>query len=153
MKKILICILAICLIVAVLPSRAYAVTENAQTIKLENGHYQIVTIEYAEIIAGIKSSTTSGTKTIREYDAFNNLVWTATLSGTFTYDGTSAMATNSSLTVSISNSNYYLVSKSAYTSGDTAYGDFTVGHKVLGVTISTSSESLTLTCDANGNLS
>lgn len=153
MKKVSICILAICLIVAVLPSRAYAATENVQTVKLENGHYQIVTIEYADASSGTKSTSTSGTKTIREYDALNNLVWTATLRGSFTYDGTSSTATNSSLTVSISNSNYYLISKSAYTGGDTAYGDFAIGHKVLGVTISTSAESLSLTCDANGNLS
>lgn len=153
MKKVIICILVICLIVVVMPSRANAATENAQIIKSENGYYQIVTIEYAEIIAGVKSSTTSGTKTIREYDAFSNLIWTATLRGAFTYDGISSTATSSGLTVSFSNSNYYLDSKSAYTSGDTAYGDFTIGHKFLGITVSTDDFSISLTCDANGNLS
>ena len=102
--------------------------------------------------AGMRGTKT-GSKTYSDYDSSGNLRWSAKLTGSFTYNGTVSTCTNASCTVTISNSAYYVISRSAYASGNTAYADVTIGCRVLGVTISSESYSITLTCDANGNLS
>lgn len=75
-------------------------------------------------------------------------VFFISLTGHFTYDGISAVATSASVTVSAGVSGASLLSKSAYTSGASAIATASVSY--LGITLN---KTVTMTCDANGNLS
>lgn len=93
------------------------------------------------------SNEKAGTKTAeRIYKGIT--IFTVSLTGHFTYDGISAMAKSASVTVSASVSGASLLSKSAYTNGASAIGTCSISY--LGSTLN---KTVTLTCDANGNLS
>ena len=68
-------------------------------------------------------------------------------------DGSYASCTAANCTVSTFDSTWYVISKSASRSGNTAAASVTMGKSQLGVTTKTASCSLSLSCDANGNLS
>ena len=68
-------------------------------------------------------------------------------------NGSKATCTSSSIDVTIYDSEWYVIVKSAGKSENIARGSVTIGKKLLGVTVSQHPVSLTLTCDANGNLS
>ena len=79
--------------------------------------------------------------------------WTATLTGTFTYNGSTATCTAASCETSVQSGNWSETYNHAYPSGNTAQADITMVRKVLFVTVQTETAHLTLTCDGNGNLS
>ena len=148
MKKFLCGVCAFLLIVAMLPvSAACAETE---TICFEDGSYATIHISFTNSRA---SGSITGKKTFNYYNSNNVRQWKAVLTGSFTYTGSSATCTSSSMDVTIYDSAWYIVSKSSGKSGSTARGNATVGEKLLGVTVSSVPVSLTLSCDANGNLS
>ena len=70
-----------------------------------------------------------------------------TLTGTFTYNGSSSTCTKASCSTSVSDSTYSFSQKAAWASGNTAIGSFT-----LSSSKQTLSKTLTLTCSANGNI-
>lgn len=148
MKRIVSFVLAFVLMIGVLPICGNAA--EIETIYFEDGSY--ATIEITENLARASGSK-SGTKTYNYYNSSNVKQWKAVLTGSFTYTGSSATCTSSGMDVTIYDSDCYVVSKSASKSGNTASGTATVGEKLLGVTITTVPVSLTLKCDANGNLS
>ena len=55
--------------------------------------------------------------------------------------------------MTITNTNWYIVSKSATKSGNAAVGELTMGRKFLGIIVEKVPVSMRITCDANGNLS
>ena len=63
------------------------------------------------------------------------------------------LANMDGVNVTIYDSSWYTVSKSASKSGNTATGSVIMGDTANGVTVKRVPVSLTLTCDANGNLS
>ena len=79
--------------------------------------------------------------------------WKATLSGSFTYTGSSATCTSSSVDVTVYDSSWYTISKSSNKSGSKATASVTMGEKLAGVTVTKVPISLAMTCDKNGNLS
>lgn len=97
--------------------------------------------------------TIYGHKNYTAYDTNGTAVWRMTLTGTFTYDGSSSSCTGASLSFTAYDSAYYKVSGNAYPSGSSAVADFTVGFRVLGITVATTNHHMVLSCDANGNLS
>lgn len=151
MKKIVSFVLLICIIGALLPLECLAVEENEKIVYVfEDGSYLTESVyEYDTRASGTKS----GSKEKTYYDSDGSAKWKAVLSGTFSYTGTSATCTSASMNVTIYDSACCVVSKSATKSGNTATGNATVGEKVLGVTVSKIPVTLTLSCDANGNLS
>ena len=151
MKRLMCCVLAIIMVCMFVPVEVDASTnDNVRMIYLETGAYIVITIQES---GGRASGTKSGTARYDYYGSDGVKQWTATLNGTFTYNGTSATCTSSSCSVSISNSAWYLISKSASKSGNTATGSVNMGRKILGVTTAKEAIDLTLSCDANGNLS
>lgn len=76
-----------------------------------------------------------------------------TLTGSFTYNGTTATCTSASCVTSVQHGNWSETYNHAYPSGGTAQADVTMVRKVLFITVQTETAHLTLTCDANGNLS
>lgn len=150
MKRFLTFILVISLVFS-LPLFASATQNtNEDIIYMDDGSYIIVTIDSMDTRA---SGSKTGSKSYNFYSSNDELEWKAVLSGTFTYNGTSATCTSSSCNITVYQNNWYEISKTATRSGNTAYATFTMGRKVLGITVSKKDYSLTLSCDANGILS
>ncbi|MBQ7597503.1 MAG: hypothetical protein IJU56_02875 [Clostridia bacterium] len=87
------------------------------------------------------------------YDNNSNLDWRASITATFSYNGTSASCTDVSKSTTIYDSAWKCTSSSCSKSGATATGNFTFKRYVLLVPVQTVNKTLTLTCDANGNVS
>jgi len=149
MKRFLTFILVISLVFS-LPLFASATQNtNEDIIYMDDGSYIIVTIDSMDTRA---TGSKTGSKSYNFYSSNDELEWKAVLSGTFTYNGTSATCTSSSCNITVYQNNWYEISKTATRSGNTAYATFTMGRKVLGITVSKKDYSLTLSCDANGIL-
>ena len=153
MKRLLSIALLFTLLLALLPTNTYAATTantEASIIQLDDGSY--ITVELTWI-----DHRASGTKTASKTHVYKNSngeeQWRAVLRGTFTYTGTAAACTAASCDVTITNTNWYIVSKSATKSGNAAVGELTMGRKFLGITVDKVPLSMRITCDVNGNLS
>lgn len=120
-----------------------------EIIWLDNDSYIKVT---TQTISPYASGTVTKSKSYTYYTG-DNAQWEFTLNGTFTYNGVTSTCTSSNCAVSIYDSHWYLVSKSAGKSGNTATATATLGYKYLGITTSKGTYDLTLTCDKNGNVS
>lgn len=152
MKKRLFSCLLVLLLAFAFPINAVAasIPSAQEVIYFEDGSYITVTLSEVQTRA---SGTKSGNKTYRYYNSNDVELWRAVLTGTFTYTGSSATCTASSCNVTISNTAWYVVSKTASKSGNTAKASIVMGRKLLGVTIEKKSAELSLSCSANGTLS
>lgn len=150
MKRVLPIFLVLTIAIFVFPMYANAAEKENNVVYFDDGSYMT-----AEVIANRMraSGSVMGNKINTYYDSEGNAKWKAVLTGSFTYTGSSATCTSASIDVTIYDSNWYVVSKSASKSGNTASASVTMGKKVAGVTVSKVSANLTLSCDANGNLS
>ena len=148
MKKIISVILAAVLFCNFYPM--YGQAAEKDTIYFADGSYATVEIVNVE-------SRTSGSKTGRKtytyYNSDSVAQWKVSLTASFTYNGSSATCTDSDISVVLYNSNCYVISRSSGKENNIARGYATIGRRLLGVTVDEKSTSLTLTCDANGNLS
>lgn len=150
MKKCISWLLLFVLMISLFPISAFAAGEEEEVVYFEDGSYMTISVqEFGSRASGSKS----GNKAYSYYAEDGTLSWKATLNGSFTYTGSSATCTSSSINVTVYKSEWYTISKSASKSGATATGTVTMGKKLLGVTVSQISRDLTLTCDKNGNLS
>lgn len=150
MKRIISFVLLLVMMVNIFPLKSTAEEYAEDTISLGNGCY--IAVEIVE-----NNIRTSGSKTASKkytyYDSDDVSQWTAVLTGTFTYTGSSAACTSSSVSTTIYDSSWTVVSKSASKSGNTASAYVKMGDTVAGVVATIVPISLTLSCDANGNLS
>ncbi len=94
-----------------------------------------------------------GSRAYEYIDAAGETQWIATLSGYFTYDGTTSTCTYSSLNVEIVNTNWYIVSGLSQESGNSATAELIMGYKTLGITSTKKTVHMSISCDPNGNLS
>jgi hypothetical protein len=152
MRKILSALLAFILVLTLLPVDTYAaqVSESKSIIELDDGSYIEIRVEETAVRA---TNTKNGSKTYSYYDSNDNLEWTAKLSASFTYNGTTSSCTSGSCAVTIYESNWYEYSNTTTRSGSTATTALVMGRKFLGVTVSKPEYTITLTCDKDGNLS
>lgn len=125
-----------------------ALPSNSSTTVYDDGSYCIITITESSTRA-----TRTGTKHYRFYNSNDVLQWKVTVTGTFTYNGTTSSCTSASHAVTISDNAWYISSQNSYKSGDQAIAEVTMKKKVLGIVTSTRNVSLELTCDKDGNLS
>lgn len=125
-------------------------TENDEIIQFEDGSYITTEISISETRA---TSTKTASKTYVYKNSSGTEQWRAVLSGTYSYTGTTSNCTSSSCNVTITNTNWYVVSKTVGKSGSSAVAELTMGRKLLGITVDNKTISMKLTCDANGNLS
>lgn len=150
MKRILSILLTLTIAMCVFPMYANATGKEDNVLSFDDGSYMTVEV----ITNGLRASgTVTGNKINTFYDSEGNTKWKAVLTGSFTYTGSSATCTTASVDVTIYDSNWYVISKSASKSGNTASASVTMGRKAAGVTLSKVNADLTLSCDANGNLS
>lgn len=75
-----------------------------------------------------------------------------TVNGTFTYDGSSSSCTAASVSTSVVNGNWKITNKSSSKSGNTAKATATAICYLNGNPINSATKTVTLSCDANGNL-
>lgn len=150
MKNLFCSVLVAMMLLSVLPVAGNAAEQDMEVIYFQDGSY--MTIELIEKGARASGSK-NGSKRSTYYGNDGAAEWIAVLSGSFTYTGSSATCTSSSMNVTIYDSDWYVISKSASKSGDTATGSAVMGLKNAGVTVTRVPVSLTLKCDANGNLS
>lgn len=148
MKRLMCGVLLTILLIGVLPVSATA--DEVDMIYLFDDSYIVVRVyEHGARAAG----TVSGGKEYTHYDSNGVSNWKVVLSGSFAYTGSSSSCTASNMNVTIYDSSWYTVSKSASKSGNTATGSAIMGDTASGVTVKRVPINLTLTCDANGNLS
>ena len=149
MRKYVSLILAVLLFA--MPVTVSAAEEAQEIEYLADGSYFLTTIT-AQGARANGSNTVS--KTQHYYNANNELQWMITVTATFSYNGTSATCTYVTGTTSIVNTNsWYAISKTPSSSGNTATYTVTFEHKVLGVTVSKPTHSVSISCDGNGNFS
>ncbi|MGX8699534.1 MAG: hypothetical protein ACSW8F_06350 [bacterium] len=153
MKKALTLVLSLVLLLCLFPMQAGAAEleiKKTEVILCPDGSRLIIT---TRVLPSETRDTVSGSKTMAKQSVLGTTDWSATLVGNFTYNGTTATCTASILSFYPGTPNWSLDSSNPYPSGNTAYADFTVAHRMLGITISTNSYSLSLSCDKDGNLS
>lgn len=143
--------LCIALLIAIFFSMNVAAAEqNDNVIYLDNGDYIVVQVTQTQ---GRALNTCSGNKAYIYYSNSGNEEWRAVVSGTFAYTGTTSYCTSYNCNVTITDTSWYTISKTASKDGATAIGNVTMGCKLLGITIKQQSATIRLTCDKNGNLS
>lgn len=151
--KIIKGICAIVLVIALLPLHAFAIDSGTQAIDFiyfDDGSYMTITLIEQITRAGNEKSAT---KTYRYYSTLDIELWSATLSATFSFDGTEYWATASSISTEVLNNSWYVISESATHSGCGATGNVTMGKKLLGVTVSREDVTITLSCSPYGVIS
>lgn len=149
MKKITTAFLCVVLMV-VLAVPVYAQDDSSSCTQcieyLEDGSYFVIEIVQANTSA--RGNATSGTKSAMYYDDSNTLIFTVDVTGTFTYNGTSATADSATSAVYIYDRRATFENKGAYTSGASAIGYANVklgSHPIC--------KSVALTCSKDGELS
>lgn len=148
-------IVSILLVVALLlafPVQVFAADSNGKTteiIHFEDG--SSVTIELV-VLEERAAYTKRATKTYTYRNSLGNAEWSAELIGSFRYDGETATCMSSICNVSISNTNWYVISKSATESGNTAKASLKMGCRSASITTQTKSLSMQIACDRNGNI-
>ncbi|MBR5827039.1 MAG: hypothetical protein IKY78_08160 [Clostridia bacterium] len=159
MKKLFSIILAIILVFS-LGINTYAVTDtsntpsNETTIYFEDGSYIIVTIaEDTNQTSTYATHVKTGSKSMTYYSSDEEPLWGATLRGTFTYTGTSATCTDSSISYSVYDSNWKVKSATTSETGNKALGNIIVKRYFLGITTKTVDCDIQITCSATGVLS
>ncbi len=156
MKKLFISVLLICMIASL---TGYAKSPESsdydlapiQTIIFTNSG-ECLEITVPKIIIS-QRGTITGQVAYRYRDSGGIVQWTAILTGSFTFNGSSATCTAASCITSVQQGNWHETYNHAYPSGNTAQADITMVRKVLFVTVQTETAHLVLSCDANGNLS
>ena len=119
---------------------------SVETIHFEDGSRLV--IETVVFQTTTRSSSRSASQTGIGYDSSGNKTCSLTLKGTFSYDGNTSSATQSTYTYTIYKSGWKKDSASASRSGATAYAEGSFSNASDNLTIS-----LSLTCDRNGNIS
>ena len=152
MKQITRFVCFLLLFAMLLPTNVFAAEAavDTQIIYLEDGSYITIEITTAKTRA---TSTTTGRKTYTYNGNDGVELWRVILSGSFTYNGTTSACANANCSVSITDDAWYVISKTSGKSGSSATADVTMGRKLLGITVNKETINITLTCDANGNLS
>lgn len=150
MKRLLCRILLLTVLFCMLPIHGNAVSNQLETVSFDDGSYMTIEV----ICSGTRASgTVSGQKPYTYYGSDGNAKWKAVVSGSFSYTGSRAVCTSSSVDVTIYASSWYTLSKSATKSGNTAKAYVTIGEKQGGVTVTKIPVSLSLSCDKDGKLS
>ena len=169
MKRVFTVLLTICLLLN-LPCFSVKAHSSADALQVgdifETPEGQWKTITAMEICpnGGFLLETRTVTRNVnrgfvtqkKDYYYGNNsgeILWKATLTGTFSYNGVSASCTSASCTTTVYNSSWSEKTNHAYPSGASAMAEVTMVQKFLFITVDTVSVNLVLICDKDGNVS
>ena len=149
--------LILCLILSVsfnVTTLAADSTESSTIIEvLDDGSYIETTIETdTSINLFAATSTKTGRKTIAHKEKSGRILWSVTVNGKFSYNGTSAKCTSSTISTSCPISSWKLSNKSASRSGATATASAVARRYKNGSVAETLKRSVSLTCSNTGKL-
>lgn len=151
MKRYFCFLLALVLCVSGFCFPAHAVQTDETVVYYADGSYMITTVTEIPTRA---ANTKTASKSNVYYNEDNELQWKITVTGTFSYDGTTAQCTQVSGTTTIENTTLWkLDSESPSKSGATSTYSVVLAKKFLGISYKKETHSVSLTCDKNGNLS
>lgn len=152
MKRVIWCVITCLFVISLLPMYCNATAYGEETIieTFEDGSYLTERILSVQTRS---SGTVSGSKERNFYNSNGNLCWKVVLNGSFSYTGSSATCTSASCSAEAFGYGWYVISKSASKSGNTASASATMGERAGGITVNQVSSYLTLQCDGSGNLS
>lgn len=156
MKKFMLLLLTISLVFYQPTTASAAVSTNTTIVKVfEDGSYMETVIEKTTTSLSARSttSTVSGKKTNTYRNSEGSALWTLTVTGTFTYNGSSATCTKSTVSATSYNSNWRISSSSASKLGATAKATATAKKYSNRICIKSMTQSISLTCSKNGTLS
>ncbi len=153
MKKI-ISLFSALLIMFVCPMTAlsaeYRPQQTEQTVEyFEDGSYMITKLE-TEQFSPFATSTTRKTKSADYYSNSGKLLWVVSLTGNFSYTGSSATCTSSSASYKIYDDAWKVTASKADKNGRQAIGNFTVKKYTLGIPLSTVNKTITISCSNTG---
>lgn len=146
MKRVVSVLMLVFFLFSALPMAGAAEAVSEERIELGDGYYLITETFQSGARA---SKSVSGSKPYTCYDSAGTALWKVTLYGTFTYTGSSATCTASSISTTIYDSSWSTGSKSASKSGNKATGSATMKKS----TVKSVPVSLSLSCSASGSLS
>ena len=151
MKRFVAFLVAFVLTISALPLAIGAEKYDGESlvVQFEDGSY--ITEEITLTQFRVRNAV-SGSRVRNFYNSSGSLCWKITLYGVFSYDGSSATCTSSSCDVTLYSSDWYVISKSAGKSGNSATASVTMGELAAGATVSRVPVSLTLKCDGKGNV-
>ena len=153
MKRVfagLLCLILCCGLLAVPAAAGEAEPEESvSTTVFPDGSYCITTVSVLQLQATGKRATITGTKSRDYYNSNGILQFSVIVKGTFTYDGTTATATNANCGYHIYDASWSFYNGFSSCSGATATATCTFslsggGHRTL---------SVSLTCSPTGTLS
>ena len=151
MKKIAVLLVCVLLAIGIMTKSVSADVDSDMVLLSETVTYVDETTYYIECIyvpeVCPSSDVRTGSKTA-QFVYKGSSIFTVSVTGQFTYDGRAAKAISASGGVNVHVAGASLNSKNAYTSGASAIASASVSY--LGTTLN---KTVTLTCDANGNLS
>ena len=148
MKKI-ITLLTIVSSILFLSLPVSALDQKKEIIKLDNGYY-LETIKETSMARAANQKTAR--KTANYKNAQGAIMFSVTVTGTFTYTGSSSTCTKSVAEASSKNTNWKISSKSASKSGNKATAKAIAKRYVDGVAVETQNCTVTLICSSNGSL-
>ena len=146
MKRVVSVLMLVFFLFSALPMAGAAEAVSEERIELGDGYYLIAETFQSGARA---SKSVSGSKPYTCYDSAGTALWKVTLYGTFTYTGSSATCTASSISTTIYDSSWSTGSRSASKSGNKATGSATMKKS----TVKSVPVSLSLSCSASGSLS
>lgn len=126
--------------------------------KLDNGYYletyiteNTISVNDISVYATIKQK--KGEKTVLCKDKNNKTLWSITVHGSFTYNGTTSKCTDVSMSKKIVNSNWTLTNSSCSKSRNSCKATTTGKLMADGTVIQTINKTVTLKCSVTGELS
>ncbi len=120
----------------------------------DGSYFQVTIMETSSDAVRRATYTKTGSKVYNYADSNHKSLWTITVKGSFTYNGSTSKCTNSSVSVKSYVSNWTVSGAKAWKSGSTAYASAQGKMKnVLGQTTRTVNKQVSLTCSPSGKLS
>ena len=151
-KRVLASILIAAALISLLCTAVFAKDVSSEVINiLDDGSYFVITISEDNPVAARAVSSTfskTGSKTYSYYSGSDELLWVLRVHGTFTYDGSSAEATDADYSYEVYSSDWSFVSGSASYSGATATASGRFKHGLF-----PTNATVSLTCSPSGKLS
>lgn len=129
-------------------------TYPAEYEYFDDGSYIVTTITESSSILTRASGSKTASKTSKYYSSSGSALWSVTVTGSFSYTGSSAKCTSSSVSANSYSSLWKINSKSASKSGATAKATAKAyQYDSNGKYITSVTKTVGLTCSINGSLS
>lgn len=153
MKKFLCLLMLSVILINMIPIYAFASSSpqtDGEVIYLDDGSYIVVELSQENALA---RTTAQKSRSYTYYSSKDEALWKAVLTGTFTYNGSTATCTSSICDVTIYDDAWYVVSNYASKSGASATAEVAMGKNFLGITVDKETISISLTCSPTGSFS